>query len=322
LGKLLPFNDADISWGSGPIFRGAAFSPDGNLLAAIDGFNRIYLIDFVGRTVERISPGVFDPDGFVTSVTFSPDGNSLAVLGPKIRIIDLNTRKQTVLYDGFGYNPWQWNPNFANAMAYAPSGKVIASGGTRGGVKIWEASTGRELASWAAHEKGVNAIAFSPDGTMLATSGEDGFVRLWDRKTRAELRAVNRSGIPVFSDDGKLLAIGSRYHAEVWRLGRGAAGKSQGQKFTLDGPMDMTLFPYFEFFRSDDFRFFPHSFSFAPGGRRVLLSIGPAMIWDWTERRKTALAFPIHEEFLAFSPDGRTMATSSPQGVRLWKLPD
>ncbi len=328
LGKLLRFND--VSWLTGPpIFRAAAFSPKGNLLAAIDLGDRIFLIDFVSQTIERISPEGFEPDGRVNSVTFSPDGNSLAVQSRTIRIIDLKSRKQTVLYDGHG-NASIWDYKGAIAMAYAPSGEVIASGGTGGNVKIWETSSGREIASWFAHEEGARAIAFSTDGAMLATAGGDGFVRLWDRKTGAELGAVNRRGKPVFSDDGKLLAIASGIHAELWRLGRDSSGTSQGRKFTLYGPMDMIILPYIYFSPHRWLGYFPHhlrlgiwrdSTSFTPGGRRLLHSARSTVIWDWTERRKTPLAIPIGDAFLAFSPDGRTMATSSLDGVRLWKLP-
>ena len=184
-------------------------------------------------------------------------------------------------------------------------------------MKIWETSSGREIASWFAHEEGARAIAFSTDGAMLATAGGDGFVRLWDRKTGAELGAVNRRGKPVFSDDGKLLAIASGIHAELWRLGRDSSGTSQGRKFTLYGPMDMIILPYIYFgYFSPQLRlgFWTESTSFTPGGRRLLHSARSTVIWDWTERRKTPLAIPIGDAFLAFSPDGRTMATSSLSG--------
>ncbi len=216
-------------------------------------------------------------------------------------------------------------------------------------MKIWEASTGREIASWVAHETGVDAITFSTDGAILATSASgpkffpsvfhDRFVRLWDRKTGAELGAINRGGWPVFSDDGKLLAISTRTHAELWSLERDSSGTSQGQTLTLDGPMDMIILPY----SNPPLMGFINLYSsiFTPGGRRLLHSAGSTVIWDWTERRRTPLSVPNAEgparvvgelawwrgldsnqhRFLAFSPDGRTMATSGRDGVRLWKIP-
>ncbi len=333
LGEIIPFSDSDVSWlGGAPIFRAAAFSPKGNLLAASDSSDRIFLIDLVRRTIERISPEGFEVDGLgVSSMTFSPDGNSLAVLSGTIRIIDLKTLKQSVGYQGHGIPSWG-GMNPAYTMAYAPSGEVIASAGS-GGVKIWEASTGHEIASWAAHGKGVLSIAFSMDGAMLATSSADGFVRLWDRKTGAELgaikawdpktaketgsiyEAIRAYGRVAFSDDGKLLAIASDSHAELWRLDKDSSDTSQGQTLTLDGPMDMIILPYLAKLGLPVFPIF------TPGGRRLLLSYRRAVIWDWTERRRTLPSVPFGDAFLAFSPDGRTMATSGRDGVRLWKLP-
>lgn len=318
-GKMLPFKN--ISWWTGPPnFSAAAFSPNGNLLAASDSSNQIFLIDFDRQSMERISPEGFDPDGRVRSVTFSPDGRSLAVLSRTIRIIDLRTRTQTVVFDGHGNaSVWVWRG--AHAMAYAPSGEAIASVGSGGNVKIWETSSGREIASWAAHEKRAGAIAFSPDGAILATSGADGFVRLWDRNTGAEMGSVKSFGKPAFSDNGKLLAIASSIHAELWRLNREPSGTSRGQRLAVDGPADMIVFPYFYLQPHHRLNLWAVSPGFTPRGDWLLHSAGSTVIWDWTEGRKTSLATPIGDTFLAFSPDGQTMARSSADGVRLWKLP-
>ncbi len=142
---------------------------------------------------------------------------------------------------------------------------------------------------------------------------------MWDRNTGAELGVIKRWGKPAFSDDGKLLAIASWTHAELWRLGRDSSGTLQGQKFTPDGPMDMIILPYFQ--RPDWIHFRPISSIITPGSAKLLHSAGSTVIWDWTERRKTPLPIPIGDAFLAFSPDGQTMATSGPDGVRRWKLP-
>lgn len=106
-------------------------------------------------------------------------------------------------------------------------------------------------------------------------------------------------------------------HAELWRLNRDASGASRGQALDLDQPMDMIIPPCF----ARDRWFSPDTSRFTPGGGRLLHSLGATVIWDWTERQRTPLPVPIGETFLAFSPDGRTMATSGADGVRLWKLP-
>ena len=314
LGEPIPFNE--VSWLSGaPVFSGAAFSPNRNLVAASDASDQIFLIDFDRRMIERISPDGFEIDGYVHSITFSPDGDSLAVLSRTIRIIDLKTRKQTLRYDGHG-NASFWESKGALAMAYAASGAEIVSGGNKGTVKIWRADTGHEVASWVAHEAPIIGIAVSADDAIVATSG-GGFVRLWDRETGAELGAIERHGWPAFSDDGELLAIASTAHAELRRLNRDTSGTSQGQAITIGEPIDMTILPFF----ARDRWFSPHTSRFTPGGGRLLHSFGATVIWDWTARQRTPLPVPIGDAFLAFSHDGRTMATSGQDGVRLWALP-
>ena len=66
------------------------------------------------------------------------------------------------------------------AVAYAPGGTFVATGGTAGPVRVWDPRTGRTWAILNGHVGAVRGIAFSPDGGALATAGADGTVRLWE----------------------------------------------------------------------------------------------------------------------------------------------
>src|SRR5262249_1856237 len=69
----------------------------------------------------------------------------------------------------------QEDPLFA--VAFAPDGKTLASGGEDGVLRLFDPASGKEV-------RQVNglgtlaALTFSPDGNVLASGGADGMVRL------------------------------------------------------------------------------------------------------------------------------------------------
>jgi WD40 repeat protein len=325
LGQNLRFEND--SWFSGPpSFHAAAFSPDGALLAASDSSDNLYLIDVNRRSFKTISPESYDSDGYVFSMAFSPDGNLLAVLSRTVRIIDMKTLLQIVAFEGHG-NAYFWDVRGANSMAFAPSGKVIASAGTDGTVKIWEPETGREILSWSTSKEGVYGIAFSPDGRILATASGDGVLRLWESRSGTELASFEARGIPVFTSDGSELAIANPAYAELRMFSELSAESSSRSKITVSDPTDMIILPYFSFRPHE--AIFPRDATFREDDGALLMSLGPTVIWNWREGKKASLAFPFEpdilnldsrERFLAFGPRGHSLATFGSDGVHFWSI--
>jgi WD40 repeat protein len=65
-------------------------------------------------------------------------------------------------------------------VALAADGRLLATGGGYGTVRLWGASTGEPIATLQGHTGGVWGLALSADCHLLASGSEDGTVRLWD----------------------------------------------------------------------------------------------------------------------------------------------
>jgi len=80
-----------------------------------------------------------------------------------------------------------------SALALSPDGKHIAVGGAAPEVNIYDAETGKSVASCKGHTAGIYTLAFSPDSTTIAAAGFDGTVRLYDAATGQ----LKRAFVPV-----------------------------------------------------------------------------------------------------------------------------
>src|SRR5260370_814367 len=71
----------------------------------------------------------------------------------------------------------------ARAVAFSPTGTLLATGAGDGTVRLWNPAPGRPVgAPLHASNRygGVHVVAFSPSGTLLAAGAGDGTVRLWN----------------------------------------------------------------------------------------------------------------------------------------------
>jgi WD40 repeat protein/serine/threonine protein kinase len=187
----------------------ASFSPDGKLLAAggTTGLVRVVLVWEIAtrQQVARLAG---------TRVQFSPDGTLLATnSGNALHLWDVTTWREVAAFEAGAYDGFE-----LGALAFAPDGKILATGAADGTLRLWDVAQKRQVASSRAHASRLHSAAFSPDGRRLATGGLDGTVKLWDVGLLQEVANFTGHHGPVgslaFLPDGNTLATAS-YDATV-----------------------------------------------------------------------------------------------------------
>ena len=99
------------------------------------------------------------------------------------------------------------------SVIFSPDGKLLATGDTDSVVRLWEASSGKEILTCKGHTNVVESVAFSPDGEILASGSYDKTIKLWDVTTGECLKVLpghTESVMSVtFNPEGNILASGS-----------------------------------------------------------------------------------------------------------------
>jgi RNA polymerase sigma factor (sigma-70 family) len=241
-------------------------------------------------------------------------------------------------------------------VAWAPKGKLLASGGCDNVVALWEVATGKERARLRGHQSGIEALAFSADGRLLASGGggpngkggEPRMIRVWDIATRQEVAGFCNLGVTVrslaFSRDGKKLASAfADRSVRVWEAATGkhllhlpATGSTTGAVLAPDashaawGYPDKTvvireLAQGKETLRRKNLPGGVTALAFAPNGKALAVSGTDQRICMWHPRtgKQTGRLTGRTQEIktVAFLPDGKTLASWNESGLLdLWDL--
>lgn len=86
--------------------------------------------------------------------------------------------------------PLKGHSDRVEACAYSPDSSRIVSASADNTLKIWDAETGKEIATLKGHGSTVNACTYSPDGRRIISACEDGTLKVWDAQTGKEIMSL------------------------------------------------------------------------------------------------------------------------------------
>ena len=302
-----------------------AYSPDGRRFAAGGEFGAAL---YDTETWNPLAKFGGDP---VSGLSFSPDNTTVVTMGwtgGRLRFWDAaaGTEMQSI----------ETGAESVRSCLFLPGGRLLI-GGTGSGAMVWDRATGRQLGPKLAGSD--QTVALSADKRLAATEqGASIFLHDLERTQQDRLigeKAANRSGIfsapsLAFSPNGKWIAIGDNWNPRM-------------QSGEIQGPSERR--PLVRVFEVDTGRPVASlsgsvgsivSLAFSPDGRMLAVGDednlgetigtgGGVVLWDtatWKKLGVVAVDGQFQVGHIAFSPDGKTMATTGYSSeLKIWKVP-
>lgn len=137
---------------------------------------------------------------------------AIGSLDGAVRVFRLADGRREAVFDG--------HHELVQAVAFQPSGEVLASGSGDRSVRLWSLASGTGFSVLAGHENAVQGLAFDPTGEQLVSTSSDQTALVFGTNQEpgiTRLEAHYRLGVVAFSPDSQTVAAGTdSYVVHLW----------------------------------------------------------------------------------------------------------
>ena len=247
-------------------------------------------------------------------------------------------------------NGFRGGPPEIYYLAWSANGRSLAAGGRDGTLVVWDARARDSPVRLAGHERAVLGLAWHPRNRRLASASDDGTVRLWDVDSREHTviatLGVGAKGVE-WSPDGSRLAVTdgeggvgiwdaaarirlrhARVHGKrVYRPSWSADGNTLVTA-GMDGDVCVLSVPDLRVVSrmSAGSRERVWDSALSSDGACVACGHGDGAVRVWAVRESHEIAIleghVSRVLCVAFSPDGRLLASATDGEIRLWRRED
>ncbi|MGZ3621816.1 MAG: protein kinase domain-containing protein [Ktedonobacteraceae bacterium] len=203
-----------VSFAPQPVITPEPFSPPPNVKPSHDISRRSVLVGLLGLGSVAIAGGaawliVSKQNPFVFGVSATPTAVPIPV-------------------GGTHYITYRGHSKQVYAVAWAPNGQYISSGGNDHIVKIWRSVQpgGKDQLTYLRHSGSVNSLAWSPNAVSVASASSDMTVQVWDatngnRHFTYKGHTDNIRAVAWSPDGTRIASSGDDKTVQVWDANTG-----------------------------------------------------------------------------------------------------
>jgi WD40 repeat protein len=174
------------------------------------------------------------------AIALAPDGRTVASSNGRFQLWDLRAAVAPPTGGGHRFE--------VTCLAYAPDGRILASGSFDWTVKLWDVAARRPKVTLVGHVATIVRIAYAPDGRAVASADALGKVRLWDVTTGTCRLTLKGPDAPpwllAFAPDGRALClIAARYERpfDVYRWDAATGDRLPSPRLAADAPRPLAF---------------------------------------------------------------------------------